>query len=69
MTAIEVAPETPLDLAAELQEALNDLAAGIRRPEKMREACVRMDRRREANAAKFGVQDIAVSLIRETRDQ
>jgi hypothetical protein len=67
MTATEATPETPLDLEAELREALNDLAAGIRRSDKIREACERMDRRREANLLKFGVQDIAVALIRETR--
>lgn len=67
MTATETTSETPLDIEVEFQEAVQDLLAGIRRPEKMREACERMDRIREANREKFGVQDIAVSLIRETR--
>ncbi len=67
------APETTSgkapDLAAELQEALDDLAKGIRRPEKMQAACERMDRLREENRRLFGEQTIAVELIRQTRDQ
>ena len=58
----------PPDLAAEFQEALEDLANGIRRPEKMQAACDRMDQRREENRQLFGEQNIAVELIRQTRD-
>lgn len=57
------------DLAAEFQEALDDLAKGIRRPDKMKAACERMDRLREENRRLFGEQNIAVELIRQTRDQ
>jgi hypothetical protein len=59
----------PPDLAAQFQEALDDLAKGIRRPEKMQAACERMDRLREENRQLFGEQNIAVELIRQTRDQ
>ena len=45
------------------------VAAHIRRPEKMRAACERMDRIREENRRLFGESNIAVQLIRETRDQ
>ena len=58
----------PVDLAAELQEALDDLVKGIRRREKMQAACERMDRLREENRQLFGEQNIAVELIRQTRD-
>lgn len=58
----------PPDLAAEFREALDDLAKGIRRPEKMRAACQRMDRLREENRQLFGEQNIAVELVRNTRD-
>jgi hypothetical protein len=58
----------PPDLAAEIQEALDDLVKGIRRPEKMQAACERMDRLREENRQRFGEQNIAVELIRQTRD-
>ena len=63
-TAAAIAP----DLAAEFQQAVNDLAKGIRRPEKMQAACERMDRLREENRRLFGEQNIAVELIRQTRD-
>jgi hypothetical protein len=69
MNTTETAVSVPPDLAAELQEALDDLAKGIRRPEKMRAACEHMDRIREENRKLFGEQNIAVELIRQTRDQ
>jgi hypothetical protein len=58
----------PPDLAAEFQEAVDDLAKGIRRPDKMQAACDHMDRLREENRRLFGEQNIAVELIRQTRD-
>jgi len=61
-------PGVPPDLAAEFQEALDDLAKGIRRPEKVQAACERMDRLREENRQVFGEQNIAVELIRQSRD-
>ena len=68
MHAIEIS-ETTTDTDADWRETLDDLARGIRRPERMREACVRMDRMREENRLLFGEQDIAVALTRETRCQ
>ena len=59
----------PPDLAAEFQEALDDLAKGIRRPEKMQAACERMDRLREENRQLYGEQNLAVELVRQTRDE
>ncbi len=58
----------PDDVKAELQEALDDLAKGIRRPEKAAAARAQMDRIREENRRLFGEQNSAVQLIRETRD-
>lgn len=67
------APQTNTGISsaviAEFQEALDDLARGIRRPEKMQAACERMDRLREENRRLFGDQNIAVELIRQTRDR
>ena len=57
------------ELAAEFREAVDDLAKGIRRPDKMKAACERMDRLREENRRLFGEQNIAVELIRQTRDE
>ena len=68
MDPTNIATSIPADLAAEFQEALDDLAKGIRRPEKMQSACERMDRTREENRRLFGEQNIAVELIRQTRD-
>lgn len=56
------------EIKAQLQETLDDLVKGIRRPDKMKAACERMDRMREENRKLFGEQHIAVDLIRETRD-
>jgi len=57
------------EVKAHLRETLDDLVKGIRRPDKMKAACARMDRMREENRKHFGEQCIAVDLIRETRDQ
>jgi hypothetical protein len=54
---------------AQLRQTLDDLAKGIRRSDKMAAACERMDRMREENRKVLGEQNIAVDLIRETRDR
>lgn len=69
MNTTKTTTAIPPDLAAEFQEAIDDLAKGIRRLEKMQAACERMDRLREENRKLFGEQNIAVDLIRQTRDQ
>ena len=62
-------PQTiPEEVKAQLRETLDDLVKGIRRPDKMKAACERMDRMREENRKLFGAQNIAAGLIRETRD-
>jgi hypothetical protein len=58
----------PDEVKAQLRQTLDDLVKGIRRPDKMKTACERMDRMREENRKLFGEQNIAVDLIRETRD-
>ncbi len=68
MNPTETGTGIPPDLAAEFREALDDLAKGIRRPEKMQAACERMDRLREENRQRFGEQNLAVELVRQTRD-
>lgn len=69
MKTTETIPAIPPELAKEFQEAVDDLLKGIRRPEKMKAACERMDLMREENRKLFGEQNIAVELIRQTRDQ
>ena len=68
------APETttgfiPDEVKAELQEALDNLSKGVRDPEKAWRAREHMNRIREENRRLFGEQNIAVELIRQTRDQ
>ena len=58
----------PPELLAELQEAADRAARGVRDPEVMRRACERMDRMREEIRQKHGVLDIGVPAIRELRD-
>ena len=65
MNTTETIPE---EIKAQLRQTLDDLMKGVRRPDKMRAACERMDRMREENRKLFGEQNIAVRLIRETRD-
>jgi len=62
-------PGIPEEVKAQLQQTLDDLEKGIRRPDRMKAACERMDRMREENRKLFGEQNIANDLIRETRDR
>ncbi len=58
----------PPEVLAELQEAADNAAKGIRDPEAARLARERMDRMREEIRKKHGLLDIAVPSIRELRD-
>jgi chromatin segregation and condensation protein Rec8/ScpA/Scc1 (kleisin family) len=69
MNTTDPATSIPEEIKAELKQTLDDLVKGIRRPDKMKAACERMDRMREENRKLFGEQNIAVELIRQTRDQ
>ena len=68
MTASDVSTGIPDDVRAELQEALDDLAKGVRRPDKVKAARAHMDQIREENRKLFGEQNMAVDLIRQSRD-
>lgn len=65
MDTTETIPE---EVKAQLRQTLDDLVKGIRRSDKTKAACERMDRMREENRKLFGEQNSAVDLIRETRD-
>ena len=58
-------PEIPGDL----EEAARYAASGVRDPDIMRQACDSMDRMREELRSKFGEMNVAVDLVRETRDE
>jgi hypothetical protein len=68
MNSTETVPGIPEEVKAQLRQTLDDLVKGIRRPDKIKAACERMDRMREENRKLFGEQNIAIDLIRETRD-
>lgn len=59
----------PPELLAALQEAADNAAKGIRDPEAMKRACDRMDRMREELRQRQGEMNVAVELVRETRDE
>jgi hypothetical protein len=52
-----------------VQLAVDRVLSGIRDPEAMRRAAERMDRMREEMRLQVGNADLAVPLIRETRDE
>ena len=69
MKMIEVIPGIDPGLKAKLQEALDKQAKGIPfSPVEKDDACRHMDRIREENRILFGESNIAVELIRQTRD-
>jgi len=68
MTATETNVVISDDVKSQLRQTLDDLVKGVRRPDKMKAACQRMDRMREENRKLFGEQSVAVDLIRETRE-
>ena len=59
----------PPEALAELQEAADNAAKGVRDPEAMRRACESMDRIREEIRREHGVLDIGAAAIRELRDE
>jgi hypothetical protein len=69
MKTSEAVPGIPEEVKAQLRQTLDDLVKGIRRPDKMKAACERMDSMREENRKLFGEQNIAVDLIREARNR
>jgi hypothetical protein len=58
----------PPQLLAQLQEAADHAATGVRDPERMRQACERMDRLGEEIRKRNGILDIGVPAIRALRD-
>ena len=58
----------PPEIMAELQEAADRAARGLRDPKAMAEACDEMDRISEEIRRQHGVLDIGVEAIRELRD-
>jgi hypothetical protein len=65
---VEKSSIIPPEVMAELKEAADRAAKGIRDPETMRKACDRMDRMREEIYREHGLLDIGVPAIRALRD-
>jgi hypothetical protein len=59
----------PPEIMAELKDAADRAASGIRDPEAMHQAGERMDRVREEIRQRHGTVELAVSLIREVRNE
>jgi hypothetical protein len=53
----------------EVQVAVDGVLKGVRDPQAMRRAAERMDRMREEMRQRVGNVNLAVPLIRETRDE
>lgn len=66
MSTETTSPISP-EVMAELQEAAEKAAKGVRDPETMRRAIDSLNRRREEIRKKHGLLDIAVPSIRELR--
>jgi hypothetical protein len=60
---------TVISVDPELQAAIDRVLNGVRDPEFMRHAAERMDRMREEMRQRVGNLDLAVPLIRETRNE
>jgi hypothetical protein len=68
MNATDTRTGIPAEVMAKLQAAADRLARGERDPEEAKQSALRMDRMREENRRRFGVQNIGVDIIREMRD-
>jgi hypothetical protein len=69
MQAIAEFAQMDPQLKAEMQEACDRIAKGIPFTKEEREkAAAEIDRLREENAKRFGIQNVAVDIVREMRD-
>ena len=65
-----IAESTGMDpiLKAQLQEACNRIAKGVLPTmEERKAAAARIDHLREENARRFGIQDVSLDAVRESR--
>ena len=58
-----------INVDPEVQAAIDRALEGVRDPDSMRQAAERMDRMREEMRARVGNVNLAVPLVRETRDE
>ena len=58
-----------INVDPEVQAAIDRALEGVRDPDSMRQAAERMDRMRKEMRTRVGNVNLAVPLIRETRDE
>ena len=69
MATAERPTTIPQEVLDALQEAITRAVKGIRDPEAARQAREEMDRAREEMRRTYGERNLAVDLIRESRDE
>jgi hypothetical protein len=70
MKTIDQLPGIDPDLKARMQEACDRIAKGIYpTTEERLKSAANIDRMREENAERFGIQNVAVDAVREWRDR
>ncbi len=69
MRSTQTSAGIPPELAAALDEALQNAMTGNRDSEDMRQACDEQDRLREKLRQDVGELNLAVELVREVRDE
>jgi hypothetical protein len=69
MATIEQPTATPDEDLVALREAIDRAVRGVRDPEAARKACAEMDRAREEMRREYGDRNLAVDLIRQSRDE
>jgi hypothetical protein len=69
MATAQKPPPIPHEDLDKLREAIDRAVKGIGDPDAAREACDEMDRAREEMRRTHGERNLAVDLIRESRDE
>ncbi len=69
MATVEESQAIPAEDLAELEKTIQNLIQGIRDPDAMDRAAQEMDEGREEIRRRLGDLDLAVELVRESRDE
>jgi len=69
MAIVEESQAIPAEDLAELEKTIQNLIQGIRDPDAMDRAAQEMDEGREEIRRRLGELDLAVELVRESRDE
>jgi hypothetical protein len=69
MATAEESQPVPAEDLAELEKTIQNLITGVRDPDAMDRAAQEMDEGRDEIQRRLGVVDLAVALVRESRDE